>query len=169
MIFRAPASHAVPHALRVQPQQLRIGAPQAGRLADRHEGVDAAPAAQVRAAAAAGRTQAAGEDVLHRHAIAHLHAPAPRRALADGLDHPDGLVAQDRRQRGRDQTLELLDVGAADAAGLDAQQRSVVAGLRHGQLARLEAPRRGQDHGEGLAGRHRPDLPSLAFGSLRVA
>src|SRR5690606_33188466 len=76
------------------------------------------------------------------------------RALADRRDAPERLVARDQRERHAQGPVELLDVAAADAAGLDAQQRLVGPDRRERQPALLEAPRRRLHHRERGGGAH---------------
>lgn len=77
--------------------------------------------AEVAAAGAAGRAQAAGVGRVHRHLLARPH---PGDARPDGFDHARGLVA---RHEGRADgegagapVLVVVQVGTADAAGAQA-------------------------------------------------
>src|SRR5207244_2925481 len=73
--------------------------------------------------------------------------PALRRPVADALDHAERLVpGHDGQADGQDARV-LLRVAPADAARLDTQQRAVVVDVGDGQLAQLEAARRGLHDG----------------------
>ncbi len=52
-------------------------------------------------------------------------------ALADGLDDAGGLVAEEERVVVADAALLVVQVGVADAAGLDVHHRLARAGVRH--------------------------------------
>jgi hypothetical protein len=69
---------------------------------------------------------------LDGHAVPHVHAPARRGAVADGLDHAERLVPGHQREGDRQHALVLLRVAPADAARLDAQQRTVGVHVGHG-------------------------------------
>src|SRR5262249_31390236 len=81
---------------------------------------------------------------------ADADAPAGRRRGGDLLDDPERLMPRDHRQPpAAHGALVLLDVAAADAARLDAQQRAVLRSGDHGagKLAHLHLPGPGLDHG----------------------
>ena len=80
--------------------------------------------------------------------------PALRGAVADALDDAERLVPGNQRHAHRDDAGVLLDVAAADAARLDAQQRAVVVDVGDRQLAQLELARPGLHDGAGRSGRH---------------
>ncbi len=97
-------------------------------------------AEQLRAAPLAG---AARHVLLDGDAIAFPDAPSLRRRLADPGNDSDVFVAHDLRVvRG---AIADARVAAADAAGLDAQQATVVRQRRDVDLAQLELVRAGED------------------------
>ena len=111
---------------------LGVAAPQSGRAVDGHDAVHVgetvARAAPV-LARPARRALAARQEHLDRDAIAGLHTPTRGRARADLLDDADRLVTGHERVAREQLAGELLVVGAAQAARLDAQERVVVADL----------------------------------------
>src|SRR5262249_17626821 len=92
----------------------------------------------------AGLALAAGLEHLHRHALAGTHAPSGLRILADRLQHADHLVAGNEGVGGGQMAGVLVVVGAAEAAGLDAEPALARADGRQREAAALEAPRLGQ-------------------------
>src|SRR5439155_1271673 len=123
---------------------------QAGRAVEGHVAVPeepSPPAAELVAPRDAGPAVAAADDRLDGDAIADVHAPALRRPVADALDHAERLVpGHDGQADGQDARV-LLRVAPADTARLDTQQRAVVVDVGDGQLAQLEAARRGLHDG----------------------
>ncbi len=91
----------------------------------------------------------AGQERFDRDPVAGAEPPALGRARADLVDHAHRLVAGDERVLDADRRVELppvlLDVGTADAAGLDAQECVVVTDARPGQLDQLERTGTGLD------------------------
>ena len=63
-------------------------------------------------------------------------------------------MARDDGHRCAEHAVPLLHIAAADAAGLDAQQRRVVGEVGDRKIPGFELPRRGLDDGEGLGGGH---------------
>ena len=150
----------VQHGALVQVDVLAVAAPQpvphvarrvavAGRRAGRHQ-----RAAVVVVAAEAERAAPAGEMGLQRHPVAHRHPPRPRRLGADLGDAPDRLVARDdgvaHDALGGEIAAILLDIGAAEPAGLDPQQRLPGPDRRHLVFVGLDAAVRDLDHDPGF-------------------
>src|ERR1700722_17592213 len=92
-------------------------------------------------------------------------ALTPQRAAGDGAI--SSMIPSGSWAGGPHRPLVLLDVGAADAAGLDAQQGAVVgADHRPGELADLHLPRPRLDHGPHHVSHTRPiRLPASPFPS----
>src|SRR6266545_2275719 len=140
----------VDEGVRVEVEVVGVAAPEAGRQVDAEiaVGVHAAMAeAQRISAADAVRTEAAGDERLDADAVALLDAPAAGGLVPDLGDPADGLVAGDDGEADGQHALVLLVVGAADAAGLDLEQRVVGADLGQGELTELEGARGGLDDG----------------------
>jgi hypothetical protein len=79
-------------------------------------------------------------------------------ALADSREPPRRLVAEDARQRRGDLALRDVQVGAADAAGLDGDRDLAGAGLGD---RRVHPRERGRlDRGRAIEA-HRPHAPIL--------
>src|SRR5207237_1084372 len=91
----------------------------------------------------------ARHDDLQRHPIARPYAPPRRRLLADLLDDAQRLVPGDRRLGAvsAQVTPVDLDVAAADAVGLDAQQPVVRPDPGTRELAQLDLARAHLDGG----------------------
>src|SRR5438034_3586846 len=143
-------AHPVHDRERIEVHVVRVRAPQAGRAVEGDVAVPeepAAPAAELVAARDAGPAVAAANDRLDRDAIADVDAPALRRPVADALDHAERLVPGHQGQADGKDAGVLLGVAPADAARLDAQKRAVVVDVGDGQLAQLEAARRGLHDG----------------------
>ena len=89
----------------------------------------------------------AGNPPFDHHAIAVVHPPTIRGTVAEPLDATDDLVPQDDRGANRKVRRVIGPTGedgivrAADSAGLDAEQRRVVAGL--GERETLDLDLRG--------------------------
>lgn len=114
------------------------------------------------AAAHAGVAAAAGKERIGGDEVTFLDVPAPRSVAADLLDPADDLVTGDDRVAVSEGELpvELRNVTASDAAGLDAQQAIVVTDGRQRQLPKLEGVLTGQ-HGRQCAARQlTPPVPS---------
>ena len=158
---RDVGANAVHDRERVEVHVVGVRAPQPRRAIERNVAVTehaAATAAHVVAPAAARGAVSARDERLDRDAIADVHAPALRRAVADRLDHAERLVSRDQRILHRDGAGVLLGVASADAARLDAEQRRVVGQLGYGQLAQLELARSGLHDRATGAWRHRRSL-----------
>ena len=104
-------------------------------------------------------TAAARQERFDRDAIALAQVPARRGVDADLVDHADRLVAGDQRVAEIDDAVEfaavLLDVGAADAARLDAQDCVVAPDRGSGELDELDRARPRLDCGDHLFGHPR--------------
>jgi hypothetical protein len=92
-------------------------------------------------AASARVTGPAGEEHLHRDAVAGLDAPPGASGRAGGLDDADDLVTGNERRAGGERAGELLVVRPAQTACLDAQQAVVVAELGPRELPRHQRAR----------------------------
>ena len=92
---------------------------------------------------------AARQERFHGHAVTRSEAPTLGRVGSDLVDDADGLVARHERVPQVDHPVELapvlLDVGAADATGLDPKDRVVAPDAGAGQLDQLERPRASLD------------------------
>src|SRR5207302_6453394 len=100
---------------------------------------------------------------LERHPVARLDAPARGRTLADLLDDAQWLVPRDDgRLASTPGVPVLLDVAAADAAGLDPQQAVIGPGPRAGKLTELDLARSHLDRRANHLGHDRP--PSRGIG-----
>jgi hypothetical protein len=69
--------------------------------------------------------------------------------IADLSDAADGLVTGNRGVADGQRTFVLFVVGAADAAGFDAEEGVVGADLGQGEFAHLEGAGGGLDYGAG--------------------
>ena len=111
---------------------------------------DAAMIAQINFAARAERTRAAGNRRIKGHAMARTPALDAR---TDGDDFARGLVAHDeRRPPSAGRAIPTVDITAADAAGVDAQQHLISRGDGRGKIRKFELGRSGEDerfHGGG--------------------
>ena len=125
---------------------LAVAAPEAGRVVDAEESVGAD------AAAGSARRR---DERLDADAVALLDAPARGGLVADLGDAADGLVAGDHGVVRGQRALVLLVVGAADAAGLDAEEGVVGADLGQRELAHLEGAGGGLDDGAGCVSTRR--------------
>src|SRR5437868_5722816 len=88
------------------------------------------------------RATATGQERLDRNAIALAQMPARRGVGTDRVDHADGLVPGDERVAQVDGAVEfaavLLDIGAANAARFDPEQRIVTPDRRTRELRQLD-------------------------------
>ena len=125
-----------------------VGAPEPGWLGQRNVRVDASRVAQVIAAGETRTAMATRQHRFDRNAIADVDFPAARRAIADLGDASERLVARYHRHRRAQLAFELLVVGAADAARLDAQDRRIVVDVGDRDVARFERPNRRLHHRE---------------------
>src|SRR5205807_7947737 len=95
--------------------------------------------------------RAAGLHDLEGDAVAGLDAPSLSRLGPDRLHDADRLVTGDEGEPGRKRARIELMVGAAEPAGLDAQQPVVVAHVGHREAA--------LDERTGLLEHERPRRP----------
>ena len=79
------------------------------------------------------------QEDLDRDAVALAHTPPGRGARADALDDADRLVTGYEGEAGEQLAGELLVIGAAEPARLDAQQPVVVTDLGESELTRSRA------------------------------
>lgn len=90
-------------------------------------GVEAVPRLALRAGAALTADRAP----VQHHEVARLHLGDP---FADGLHPSGGLVAEQERELVVDATFAVVQIGVADPAGLDRDDRFTGTGIRHNDV-----------------------------------
>ena len=127
-------------------------------------------------AAQAELAASAGEVGFERHPVADRNAPGARRVGADFGDAPHRLVPRDdgvaHDALGGEVAPVLVDVGAAETARLDPEQRLLGPDRRHLVLVGLDPPVRDLDHDPGFhaasAGRTRRAISAPRSRSTRA-
>lgn len=92
--------------------------------------------------------EAAGEHRLHGNPVTDVDAPTRGRAITDLGDSAERLMAGNHRQIHLDHAVVLLEVAAADTAGLEFEDRRVLVDIGDRHVAGFELAGSGLHHGE---------------------
>ena len=100
-------------------------------------------------------TGVAGQQCLNRDPVTDIDPPTSSGGVTNGFNNAQRFMTRNMRHGHAHTGLELLAVGAADAAGLNTQQRSAVRDRRDWYVERFKRSRCGQRHGQGCFCCHR--------------